>query len=117
MNANKREWKVRSSAFRRFGSPDSEPAVLPNNKLALTDGVKSLHIKFAVFTETLHRALKALTRWNRSFLVLLGLAAASAVFADMTPEQRKQLPPPVSRPVSFAKEVRPILEASCIKCH
>jgi hypothetical protein len=35
----------------------------------------------------------------------------------MTPEQVAQLPPPASHAIDFAKEVKPIFEASCIKCH
>ncbi len=35
----------------------------------------------------------------------------------MTPEQVKSLPPPSERPVVFAQDIKPIFEASCIKCH
>jgi hypothetical protein len=35
----------------------------------------------------------------------------------MTPAQVRQLPPPVSRPINFATDIKPILEASCVKCH
>src|SRR2546423_1683958 len=41
------------------------------------------------------------------------LSSASA----LTPEQAAQLPPAVKRPVNFSKEINPIFEASCIKCH
>src|SRR2546421_10678472 len=37
--------------------------------------------------------------------------------AKITPEQAKTLPPPAQRKVDFAKEIKPIFEASCIKCH
>ncbi len=37
--------------------------------------------------------------------------------AKITPEQAKTLPPPANHPVDFAKEIKPIFEASCIKCH
>jgi len=35
----------------------------------------------------------------------------------MTPEQVAQLPAPANHAISFSKEVKPIFEASCIKCH
>src|SRR5436190_8095796 len=38
-------------------------------------------------------------------------------FAKITPEQVKSLPPPASHKIDFAKEIKPILESSCIKCH
>src|SRR5688572_21404856 len=37
--------------------------------------------------------------------------------AKLTPEQVASLPKPVTRPVSFKDDVKPILEASCVKCH
>lgn len=37
--------------------------------------------------------------------------------AAITPEQAAQLPPPAARPIDFAKEIKPIFEASCIQCH
>jgi len=37
--------------------------------------------------------------------------------AKITPEQAKSLPAPASRKVDFVKEIKPIFEASCIKCH
>jgi hypothetical protein len=35
----------------------------------------------------------------------------------ITPEQAAQLPQPAAHSVSFSQEIKPILEASCIKCH
>src|SRR5437660_12262020 len=49
--------------------------------------------------------------------VALWLAGAVSVSAKITPEQAAQLPPPADHPVDFSKEIKPILEASCIKCH
>ncbi|MEO6435430.1 MAG: DUF1549 domain-containing protein, partial [Tepidisphaeraceae bacterium] len=37
--------------------------------------------------------------------------------AKMTPAQTGQLPPPVAHAVDFKKEIQPILETSCVKCH
>src|SRR2546430_1787473 len=53
-----------------------------------------------------------------SISVLAFLWAGWAVaLAKITPEQAKSLPPPASRKVDFVKEIKPIFEASCIKCH
>src|SRR5258705_11086761 len=45
------------------------------------------------------------------------LAGCGAAFAKISPEQAKTLPPPASHKIDFGKEIKPILEASCIKCH
>src|SRR5947207_9610669 len=37
--------------------------------------------------------------------------------AKISPEQVKQLPAAAQHKVDFAKEIKPIFEASCIKCH
>src|SRR5205814_8602557 len=44
-------------------------------------------------------------------------AACAVALAKITPEQAKSLPPPASRKVDFVKGIKPIFEASCIKCH
>src|SRR5438309_9536496 len=44
----------------------------------------------------------------------VGCGGASA---KITPDQAKTLPPPAARKIDFAKEIKPIFEASCIKCH
>lgn len=40
-----------------------------------------------------------------------------AAHAGLTPEQSAQLPPPAGHSVDFAKEIKPIIEKSCINCH
>jgi len=40
-----------------------------------------------------------------------------ALAASLTPEQIAQLPPPAEHKIDFSKEIKPIFEASCIKCH
>jgi mono/diheme cytochrome c family protein len=47
------------------------------------------------------------------------LAVMTARFAEakLSPEQIVTLPPPASRPIDFSKDIKPIFEASCIKCH
>src|SRR6266446_3523332 len=49
--------------------------------------------------------------------VFMGLGVRVALPAGITPEQAAQLPPPANHDVNFSKEIRPIFEASCIKCH
>jgi hypothetical protein len=51
----------------------------------------------------------------RAILVLL-VAAASAQ-AKLTPEQRAKLPPAATGTVDFKRDVQPIIEKSCVKCH
>src|SRR5437867_13189410 len=50
-------------------------------------------------------------------VVAAWLASCAPLPAGITPEQAAQLPPPANHPVSFSKEIKPIFEASCIKCH
>jgi mono/diheme cytochrome c family protein len=45
------------------------------------------------------------------------LLVAPASFGALTPEQLKALPPPENGSVNFAAEIKPIFEASCIRCH
>src|SRR5947208_3351619 len=47
--------------------------------------------------------------------ILIGSIASAS--AKLTPDQLKLLPPAAARQVSFTQDIRPILEASCIKCH
>lgn len=49
-------------------------------------------------------------------VVVFGAASVTAM-AKLTPEQVKTLPPPTPRAVDFKSEIKPILEASCVKCH
>lgn len=37
--------------------------------------------------------------------------------AKLTPEQAAKLPAPAPHPIDFGREVKPILETSCVKCH
>jgi mono/diheme cytochrome c family protein len=50
-------------------------------------------------------------RWF--FLLLYSPALALTI----TPEQVAQLPPPADHKIDFSKEIKPIFEASCVKCH
>ena len=42
---------------------------------------------------------------------------APALALAITPQQVAQLPPPANHRIDFSKEIQPIFEASCIKCH
>src|SRR3954471_5925902 len=53
-------------------------------------------------------------RSRLGFLVLSALAISSpALFAV----DASKIPPPAARPVDFEKEIKPLFEASCVKCH
>ena len=49
---------------------------------------------------------------------VLGIAAAHLVsFRCEAADVASKLPPATGRPVDFAKEIKPILEKSCLECH
>jgi len=50
-------------------------------------------------------------------ILSLGLIAFVRATAALTPEQRAQLPVPATHPVDFARDVKPIFDAACVKCH
>jgi len=50
-------------------------------------------------------------------LLLFWCSLSPAVFGKLTPEQLQQLPPPAGHEINFVGEIKPIFEASCIKCH
>ncbi|MGZ5566639.1 MAG: DUF1549 domain-containing protein [Limisphaerales bacterium] len=49
--------------------------------------------------------------------VLSALCLPVVLFAKLTPDQVKQLPPPATHKINFKNEVKPIFEASCVRCH
>ena len=49
--------------------------------------------------------------------VFLILALAPRALAKMIPEQIQSLPLPASRKVVFDQDIKPIFEASCVRCH
>jgi hypothetical protein len=49
--------------------------------------------------------------------IWLLLAVAPCAFGTMSPEQIQSLPPPAPRTVVFAQDIKPIFDASCLKCH
>jgi hypothetical protein len=44
-------------------------------------------------------------------------ACAGVACAAVAPEQTRTLPPPANRPVSFIKDIQPVLESRCAHCH
>ncbi len=48
---------------------------------------------------------------------LLVLFAAGTALAKITPPQAAQLPPPAGGKVQFTRDIKPIFDASCVKCH
>src|SRR5213082_3515618 len=57
-------------------------------------------------------------RFHFPMLVLFTcLASSAALSATITPEQVAQLPPPAAHPIDFSRDIKPIFESSCIKCH
>ena len=53
----------------------------------------------------------------KPIVIILSLGLAASAQAKLTPAQMAQLPPPASAPVDFMRDIKPILEASCVKCH
>ncbi len=52
-----------------------------------------------------------------TLLLAVGCGLALSSQAALTPDQVKALPPPADHRVDFATEVKPIFEATCIRCH
>ena len=54
-----------------------------------------------------------------SVVLSLGVLCGACVsaWAELSPEQLAQVPPAADHPINFTKEIKPLLEASCIKCH
>src|SRR6266511_1149495 len=50
-------------------------------------------------------------------LCALALLAAPAAQAKLTPEQAAKLPAPVTAPVNFARDIKPLFDTACVKCH
>ncbi len=51
------------------------------------------------------------------FSIVVFCIACVRVGAGLSPEQVAQLPPPTDHPVNFSREIKPILEKSCLQCH
>jgi mono/diheme cytochrome c family protein len=52
-----------------------------------------------------------------AFLVTGAFAANLSLWAGLTPEQLAKLPPAAQETVNFSRDIKPIFEASCVKCH
>src|SRR5262249_53774086 len=59
-----------------------------------------------------------ISMYGRGLAVLgVTLSLSLPAFAKLTPEQIAQLPPPADHQINFVTEIKPIFEASCIRCH
>src|ERR1700690_4038181 len=52
-----------------------------------------------------------------SLLVFFAVFAGLPVARALTPAEIAKLPPPATHPVDFEKDIKPLFEAACIKCH
>jgi cytochrome c553 len=52
-------------------------------------------------------------------LLSLAIVLSSVLYATaaLTPEQRQKLPPSATQQIDFTRDIKPILETSCVKCH
>ena len=66
-----------------------------------------------IFTELKGRGGISAAAWSVA-LLCAGLPLAKA---DLTAVQATMLPPPANRRIEFSRDIKPILETSCIKCH
>jgi len=50
-------------------------------------------------------------------LMMAWMAFSQVATAKLTPDQVRSLPPAMGRAVNFRQDIKPIFDASCIKCH
>jgi len=58
-----------------------------------------------------------MTRSFSQMVCLLLLAGDFESKADLTPAQVAALPPPADQPIVFSRDIQPLLQRSCVKCH
>src|SRR5690349_4325768 len=51
------------------------------------------------------------------FAIRLSLAVAPCAWGKLTPEQVQALPPAATRTIRFSQDIKPIIDASCLRCH
>lgn len=54
---------------------------------------------------------------SAAFSIAVFCIVYACVGAGLSPEQLAQLPPPADHPVNFSREIKPIIEKSCLQCH
>ncbi len=54
---------------------------------------------------------------NVHFPLLAAVLLAAAMASALPPEATRKLPPAATRPVDFVRDIQPLFEASCLKCH
>jgi hypothetical protein len=111
-------YKDEGSSPLRPGRPRSAGAVTGSlNSTQVFGGVLGHRQVFPVFSagsDYIPNLMKPDLRWS---ICVLFLMSCSLALAGITPEQAKSLPPPAPHRIDFTKEIKPILEASCTKCH
>ncbi len=51
------------------------------------------------------------------FLAVLAFSLLGSAASALTPDQLARLPAPAAHPVDFSRDIKPILEQSCLQCH
>jgi mono/diheme cytochrome c family protein len=74
-------------------------------------------VEDAPFSYILSDGSEMMKSWRLQTSVILLFSSAAFALAAITAEQMKTLPPATDRAISFTKDIKPIFEASCIKCH
>jgi mono/diheme cytochrome c family protein len=74
-------------------------------------------VEDAPFSYILSDGSEMMKSWRLQTSVILLFSSAAFALAAITAEQMKTLPQPAGRAISFTKDIKPIFEASCIKCH
>ena len=55
--------------------------------------------------------------FHRTIRILIGIGGLVPCMHGLTPQEVAALPPSATQPVDFARDIKPVLEASCVKCH
>ncbi len=53
----------------------------------------------------------------RDYVLRVACCVLSAVAVSANGAESSKLPPPATAPIDFAKDIQPILEAACLRCH
>jgi mono/diheme cytochrome c family protein len=64
-----------------------------------------------------HNKKNSPTNLRARFTIILALFSILPVQARLTPEQRAKLPPPAADTIDFKRDIQPVIEKSCVKCH
>ena len=53
----------------------------------------------------------------KAWYVLMLVGSGLAAWGKLSPEEQQKLPTPAAHAVDFERDIKPLLEESCIKCH